>query len=190
MSCIGVPVSWLRLEQLALGADDAAARSHCESCAVCRACLDEIRGDTVALPALVVPEKRRRWMWLAVPALAAAAIAVIVLRPKPREDAVTIKGVGEVIVDVVRERGGVITEGARTFAPGDRWKVVVTCPPSAGADFDVDVNGDHPLAPAHVACGNRVYVPGAFTITGSAANRVCVKIDGDPHTACVTVRPE
>ena len=194
MTCIGVPVSWLRLEQLALGAEDPAAREHCEECAVCRGCLDEIRGDTVALPALVVPDKRRRWVWLAVPALAAAAIAVIVLRPRP-EDRVTIKGVGEVIVDVVRERDGAITDGARSYRPGDRWKVVVTCPPTHEVSLAVAIredgadHADRPLAPTKILCGNRIYVPGAFELTGGKPHRVCVRIE-DQADACLTLAPE
>ena len=212
-ACIGEPISWLRLEQHALVRDPDVA-AHVASCAACRACLDELAGDRVALPPLAAPAPaRRRWWTWGLPALAgalAAAIALVVLRPRPeprppREDVATIKGVGEVIVDVVRERGGTLVDSARTFAAGDRWKVVVTCPPSAGAWLDVGVTevggapgADFPLAPAHVACGNRVVVPGAFELTGTHPNRVCVRIaasgpparDAGAPSACVTIAPE
>lgn len=211
-ACIGEPVSWLRLESYALDGGDAQVAEHVERCPACRGCLDEIRGDSVALPALpatVAAPRRRWWTWTA-PAFALAAAAALIFllvrpRPEPREDTVAIKGVGEVVVDVVRERGGVITESARTFAPGDRWKVVVTCPPGAGAYLDVTVFEvgnraveDHPIDVAHVTCGNRVYLPGAFELTGTRPNRVCVRVGaynppariGDTDLACVTVSPQ
>ena len=193
IACIGEPISWLRLEQHALAAD-AAVAAHLDTCAACRACMDEIRGDVIALPVLVVPERRarRHWWMFALPALAAAALAIVVLRPRPREDVVAIKGVGEVVISTVRERAGAIREDARTFLPGDRWKVVVTCPPAAHVRIDVRVDTDHPLSPAELACGNRVVVPGAFTLTGTRANRVCARVSSDQGDgeACVTVSPE
>jgi len=196
MACSGQPISWLRLETYARDHADAAIREHLTACAACKSCLDEIERDVVALPALpaIAPRKRWRWPVFAVPALAAAAaILVLVIRPRPEAQAFAVKGVGEVTVGVVRERGGAITYDAREFLPSDRWKVIVTCPPSAGAYIDVSVGTDHPLAPAHVACGNRVFVPGAFTLSGGA-NRICVHVaaaeGGDGDQGCVTIRPE
>jgi hypothetical protein len=216
-ACIGQPVSWLRLEQHALGAHDAAVAEHVAACAACRACLDAIAADDIALPApppIEVRARRAWWSW-AIPAFGlavAAAILLVVVRPRdaaaPREDVALVKGVGEVVLGVVRERAGAITEDARTFATGDRWKVVVTCPPGAQAWIDVGVvedgahTADHPLAPAQLACGNRVVVPGAFYLTGTRANRVCVTVSadaaaahdmpraGEPGVACVTITPE
>jgi hypothetical protein len=211
-ACIGEPISWLRLEGFALGAPDPAIASHVAACPACRQCLAQIRGDVVALPPLEVPTRLRRplWRrgWLA-PAFAAAAAAVVLIvvlrRPTPRgEDAsdtiatIGIKGVGEVTLELVRERAGAISYEARGFAPGDRWKVVVSCPPSASAWIDVSVadgvTTDHPLAPAQLPCGNRVVVPGAFTVTGTRTNRVCARVaarpDADAGTACLTLRPE
>lgn len=196
MSCIGEPISWLRLEQHVRAADPQ-VDAHVATCPACRRCLDELRDDVVALPVLTVPEPRRRWWQWVAPALAVAAIVALVVRPRPPENVATIKGVGEVVLDVVRERGGVIRDDVRSFAPGDRWKVVVTCPPAAGAWIDVVVGNDHPIAPAHIACGNRVVVPGAFELTGDAPNRVCVRVGVDgapPRTgrpdACVTIAPD
>jgi len=211
-ACIGEPISWLRLEQFALGAADPAISSHLAGCPACRRCLDTIAGDAIELPRLVVPVAprrgtRRRW-WLA-PALAAAAAAVVLgvvlrppLRPQPGPDAalrVAIKGVGELALELVRERGGAIAYDARSFAPGDRWKLVVSCPPGAApAPIAIDVSVadgisvDHPVAAAQLACGNRVVVPGAFAITGDRPNRVCVRIGAGPDaaTACATLVPE
>jgi hypothetical protein len=90
---------------------------------------------------------------------------------------------------------------ATRYLPGDRWKVVVSCPPSTGSPamwIDVSVadgsTTDHPLAPVQLPCGNRVVVPGAFTITGAQINRVCASVAARPGaetgTACVTLRPE
>jgi len=209
-ACIGEPISWLRLEQFALGAPDPALTAHLAACPACRGCLDQIRGDTVALPPLVVPTAppRRAWRrWWFAPALAAATAAVVlvvVLRPPGEREAgsrVAIKGIGEVTLELVRERAGQIQFDARRYAPGDRWKIVVSCPPAAPTvplSIDVSVADgltvDHPLAAARIACGNRVVVPGAFTITGDRPNRVCARIatvpDADAGTACVMLAPE
>lgn len=55
LTCIGTPVSWLRLERLALGelaGDEASAiEAHLRECPACRACADEC-AEPVALPAL------------------------------------------------------------------------------------------------------------------------------------------
>lgn len=209
MTCTGEPVSWLRLEQFALGAADPATAAHLAGCPACRACLDHIRGDAVALPALAAAARparaawRRWWLGPALAAAAATAVLVVVLRPAPPSpdtaDRVAIKGIGEVVLELVRERGGAIAFDARRYAPGDRWKVVVTCPPAAAGSLAIDVSVadgaavDHPLPPARLACGNRVGVPGAFTVTGDRANRICVRIASTtdaPATACVTVTPE
>ena len=212
-ACIGEPISWLRLEGFALGAPDPEIASHIAACAACRGCLDHIRADVVALPALepAVRPARRRW-WVA-PAFAAvgtaalAAIAVIIVRDPaaggPDEvdaplGAVAVKGVGDITLELVRERAGEIRYDASRYARGDRWKVVVTCAPSATAWVEVSVSDgatiDHPIAPARLLCGNRIVVPGAFTITGIGANQVCVRVAAGPGApsaiACATVRPE
>ena len=216
-ACTGEPISWLRLERFALGDPDhadPAIASHVAACPACRQCLAQIRDDVVALPPLAVPaaplRPARRWRWLApaFAACAAAAVVIAVLRRPPQGDDLTgrpsatvaIKGAGEITLELVRERGGAVRFDAETFAPGDRWKVMLTCPPSAsGAALSIDVSvadgltTDHPLAPAQLPCGNRVVVPGAFTITGTRANRVCARIagpDAEPGTACLTLRPE
>jgi hypothetical protein len=208
-ACVGEPISWLRLEQFALGAPDPAITAHLAACPACRGCLDQIRGDAVVLPPLAMPAAppRRAWRrWWLAPALAAAAAAialVVVLWPPGERDPggrIAIKGIGEVTLELVRERAGQIQFDARRFAPSDRWKIVVSCPPAVTAvplSIDVSVADglivDHPLAPAQITCGNRVVVPGAFTITGDRPNRVCARIavaSADTGTACATLVPE
>ena len=214
MACIGEPISWLRLETFASTRNDAAIAAHVASCAACAQCLDEITRDVVALPPLAVPaatpSRVRWWMW-AVPALAAVAILVVVVRPRPqppRDNLTAVKGVGAVVLGVVRERDGAIRTDATTFRIGDRWKVIVTCPPGKAAWIDVAVveagadTADYPIAPAHVACGNEVVVPGAFELIGDKPNQVCVRVGvtaaasrgvpspGDANVACITIRPE
>lgn len=198
-TCIGTPISWLRLEAYALDRADAAVRDHVASCPACRQCLAEIERDVVVLAPLDVPT-RRRWWTFALPALgavAAAAAVLFVLRPRdPVEEGVArVKGVGEVVVDVVRERGGVVRDDVRTFHAGDRFKVVVTCPPAHEVSLAVSVVedgsavADRPLAPATIVCGNRIVLPGAFALTGERRHRVCVQI-GDTTDACITLSPE
>jgi hypothetical protein len=246
-ACIGEPISWLRLEAFALGAPDLAIPLHTAACPVCRRCLDQIRGEVIALPVLEVPAElapprswlarrwrlarrgwhprrdaqpaRRRW-WPALALAAAAALAalaaIVVIAPRDSRSrdaplvtattspdaappgAVSVKGVGEVLLELVRERAGEIRHDAQRFARGDRWKAVVTCAPSATVWVEVSVNDgvtiDRPVPPAQVICGNRVVVPGAFTISGMGAHRVCARIAPGPGApsaaACTTLRPE
>ena len=202
MRCIGEPVSWLRLERHAL-ARDAQVAAHLEACAACRDCFATL-GEPIALPQLAFAAarpRRPRWVWFAAPGLALAAVIALLLWPRDpgrAENVVAIKGGGVLVLGVVRERSGAILEDARAFLPGDRWKVVVTCPPAASTWLDVVVldggEPSYPLPPAHVACGNRIVVPGAFTLTGAVPNRVCVRVAETPRgpgdLACVTIRPE
>jgi hypothetical protein len=169
-----------------------------------------------ALPLLAVPARPSRavrWWWFAVPAIAAAAIAaaVMVLRRHPPErdrlpNVASIKGRGDVTLALVRERAGTIVEDATTFAPGDRWKVVVTCASGHSTWLDVSVveadatRADHPLPVAELACGNRIVLPGAFELTGKVATKICVRVSRSegarsfptpgPDIACLTVTPE
>lgn len=211
MTCIGEPVSWLRLEELAMGVARAGVAEHVHACPACKHSFESITSDVVALPPLVVPAKpvkaKRRW-WL-VPAYAACAAAIVlfVLWRSSGDARDAIKG-GDVSVGVIRERAGTIRDDAFTFAPGDRFKVVVTCPPRFRAWVDVAVveagasTADFPVEPAAIACGNRVVIPGAFVLTTLRPHRVCVHVasgsapartmprDDDEDVRCVTLTPE
>jgi len=204
-ACIAEPISWLRLERHALGERvDATIDAHCASCEVCRACLNEIRGDLVPLRPLPASAPRRRWWVVPSFALGAAVATILVLVLLPRTDDVARPNVvawkgGELVVGLVRERGGAIADDATTFVTGDRWKVVITCPPAGGqvavAVEVFEVGGysaapDRPLPPAQIACGNRVALPGAFSLTGARPNRICVRIAETDASACLTVAPQ
>lgn len=206
-ACIGEPVSWLRLERHALAPDPAIAQ-HLDACEACRACMHEITADVVALPPLRVPvtaPPKRKW-WVipsfAFAAAAAAAILLVILRPAKRPDNVVAWKGGELVLGLVRERAGAITDDPTTFRAGDRFKVVITCPPGEMAEVTVEVfeiggysaAPDRPLAPAQLACGNRIALPGAFSLTGTNPNRICVRVGSDDRsdgqTACLQVSAE
>ena len=220
MTCVSVPVSWPRLERFASGdlrgAAAAEIESHVAACDVCRACLDEIRADVVVLPALPPAPVRApsrtsrlgRWLFAGGGlALAAAAILLLVVRRGAREidqigPRVAVKGAGEVVLSLVRDRDGAIAYDPTSFRAGDRWKARVTCAPgpSIWADVIVYQGGaaSLPLAPARVPCGNDTVVPGAFRIDPGAPARVCVALSAGPapdrgapaDLACATLAPE
>jgi len=156
--CSGVTVSWLVLEQHALGELPGARRrevdAHLQGCEACRACFEQIRADAAVLPELpALPElpvsvppaeeraswwRRLRWGWaLAGAGVAAAAVALLlaVLPPgalSPSGDLppsrIGFKG-GELALALVRQRGGQIKHDPTTFSSRDRFKAEVTCAP-------------------------------------------------------------
>ncbi|HEY8088388.1 MAG TPA: hypothetical protein VIF09_11100, partial [Polyangiaceae bacterium] len=84
-----------------------------------------------------------------------------------------------VAFSLVREDGERIGGSDGVYRDGDRFKAIVTCAPGATASFDVAVydTGDpsFPLEPAReLACGNDVPLPGAFRLTGSSEETVCL----------------
>lgn len=212
IACVGTPISWLRLETYAIDRRDAAITDHLATCPACSACFGEIEGDTVALPVLALPEKRR-WSWKLwlppVMAAAAAAVLLLLIIRRPAEEhpeVTTIKGGRTVVLKAVRERAGVIRSDVATYQTGDRWKVTLTCEPGPFVWVDVSVSDpkgvDYPLGPAQLSCGNEIAVPGAFSITGRDVNLVCARLDidripertpphpGEPGIACLTLSPE
>jgi hypothetical protein len=197
-ACVGEPISWLRLERYRLQelAPDQRGEieQHLHACDACRACLAHV-GKELVLPPLPARETRvtgRAWSraqvrWIAAGgALAAAAATVLlVLRPaspglEPPQRTLTIKG-GELAIGVVRERAGSIAHEPVSFAPGDRFKVVLTCPPDMRPHVDVVVfqagEAFFPLPHTRLAqCGNAVALPGAFALDGAAEALVCAVI--------------
>lgn len=202
--------SWLRLELYALGelspreADEVAAGlAHSEES---RQCLERIQSDARTLPRLPAPDsapggllawwrrvRARTWFgWTAMATATAALLLALVLQRQGTDgrehepvtattSRIRVKG-GDVVIDLVRERNGAVSHEPLDFAPGDRFKVLVTCPDSMRLRGKVEVQqggeSSFPLSPADEACGNRVALPGAFRITGHAPVAVCFTFDG------------
>ena len=206
--CTREPVSWLRLERYRLGELSGPERetvaTHLETCPVCAACLAEANRP-IAMAPLTLPEpssllsRLRHGLIGQTPMGATLRIAfalaalVLLLLPGGRSNQVArlasrtergIKG-GEVTVALVRERNGIVEHGATTFAPEDRWKVLVTCPMQQVLFWDLAVvEGERvtfPLLPsAPIACGNHVPLPGAFRLAADHLVEVCLVLGDDP----------
>lgn len=195
--CIDEPVSWLRLEQYQLGEVDreerASIAAHLASCQACAACLAGIeRDDAIELaplptsheaPARRLRSRERLWtVGAGAVALAAAAILGVggAWRHGSAVDpggAARVKG-DAVAFSLVRDDDERIDDVRGVFRDGDRFKAIVTCPPSTTATFDLavyDASGaSFPLPRAQVTCGNGVPLPGAFRLSGSAEETVCL----------------
>jgi hypothetical protein len=127
------------------------------------------------------PALRLRWAAFGT-ALAAAAALLLMMRPfapgrQPPKRTLAIKG-GELAIGLVRERAGEIAHEPSRFAPGDRFKVLLTCPPNMRPYVDVVVfQGEQtffPLQATRIAqCGNALALPGAFALDGTADVLVC-----------------
>lgn len=190
------PVSWLRLERHALGelapAQAGAIESHLRACRSCRRCAERIRADRIRLPRLPAARRPPRPVRLFVGlGLAAGAVAALLLfmAPRPRSPAAPsgVKGGRGIAIDLVRERNDSIAYDPSAFASGDRFKVLVTCPPGVERYIDVVVLQDgetfYPLRPARIACRNRAPIPGAFRLSGSRPATVCVRAGADSPPA-------
>ena len=200
--CTGVPVSWLRLERFRLGelAEDErrSVAAHVLTCAACAACVARIDADGaldlpplelgrppgLSLPARPAPRARHVRLFAAAGGLAVAAIALLAIgrswrsADAPGGELARVKGGGVDFV-LVRDDGVRVSEGTAAFRDGDRFKAVVTCPPSMSASFDLvvfDAGGaSFPIEPArHLTCGNEVPLPGAFRLTGTTSEEVCL----------------
>ncbi len=220
LECVGEPVSWLRLERFALGELPAEERSlvrdHLERCPACQACLEVIRAEPAPvlrpLPSPTPAPARRGFVWLgaAAAALASALLVMLLWPAAPTERGalparMTVKG-GELAVVLVRERGGAVQRDPGVFAPGDRFKALLTCPPPGEPAVElVVIQGGEvffPLPLQRLACGNEVALPGAFSLDGDEEALVCLVV-GDPlprrslardalpasRTVCARLRP-
>lgn len=209
--CTSTAVSWLELERHRLGElppdRQAAIDRHLASCAACRACAEHIAGDDErALPPLgdmaeMIARRRRqeRPAQVAAAAVALAAAAALLLVWFVDRDPVThapvpgLKGGAELSISLVRDRAGVIAHDPTSYRPGDRFKIYVTCARAEAVAMKVEIEqaGQQfaPLATAHIECGNRVALPGAFVLDGQDPAHVCVRPGGDART-CVLLEPE
>jgi hypothetical protein len=195
--CIDQPVSWLRLELYQLGDVDDAERarisSHVAACPACSACLASVeREEATLLPPLPVVRRARagrlgsraRLGVLGTGALALAAGVLLFVGGGFRHGsaidsggAARVKG-DAIAFSLVRDDDVRIDDATGVFRDGDRFKAVVTCPPSMGVTFDLvvyDASGtSFPLSRTQLACGNGVPLPGAFRLSGSAEETVCL----------------
>ncbi len=197
------PLSWLLLDRYALDELTPPERARVDArLAVSRqdrACLEAILSDSSELPRLPDAGKRARamlqtpvrsdargsprgWPWFGAGLAAAAVVALTLLRgpelpPSQRRLQGGVKG-GDVALALYSERYGWEPQG---FAEGERFKLLVTCPPGWRAPLRVLVfQQGQRYEPLEIAaeepfeCGNRVPWPGAFQLTGEADADVCV----------------
>ncbi len=213
-ACTAQPVSWLELERHALGelppARAGRVAAHLQDCPVCRACAESIAADDRPLPRLVVPAAapRRPWWrraalsWSLAGVAAAAVILLLVLRrgddrtevPPGAGARVQVKGGGEVLVELVGERGGQVLHDPTRYRDGDRFQVLVTCGFAADVTAEVVVfqggQAHRPGRPAPLVCGNRVVLPAAFRLTGREPVTVCVHFADGATSACIPLSGE
>jgi len=210
LACIGEPVSWLRLEQLALGELAAPAatsvQEHLAACPACAACLATIESDVVALPALpvvepaAVPWWKRRFAWAIGAGLAAAAavLLVIVLRPRPIEhdtagivQTVRLKGGTMLEVGLVRERAGTTVMQPTAYAAGDRFKVIVTCSQAVEVWADVMVMQPDPAQASSPMVAAYPFDPMRITCGNHVPVPGAFRITGGgPASVCLAVETE
>jgi hypothetical protein len=212
--CIGIPISWLRLEQYRIDELPRAVRAdverHLAACSVCAGCLALAQrssdAQVSAAPAAHGPTRRAwrpRWPLLlsaSAAALLAGLLAGLLLflrAPPPRPAStpaarITVKG-GELAIELVRDRNGQQLDDPRRFLPDDRFRVRMTCPPGASSAWDVVIFQDggtyFPLECAPVPCGNRVALPGAFRLTTAATATVCLVLDPPERTLLRSATP-
>ncbi len=186
MSTSPEPLSWLVLEQYVLGELDAKTRgvveAHLGGSPEDRARLESILDDRPELTPLVVPRRPARRPLRALVVLlpmAAAALALLMMRPEPLSDHRLVydgtKG-GEVSIVLVSDRAG---EAPRTFALGERFKVLLTCPgwferPLRTFLFQGTETYEPLPALPTPGCGNHVPWPGAFSVDGAQPVSLCV----------------
>lgn len=199
MSC-STPISWLALERLHLGElageEKKRVEQHLSECGACAATLKSLveEDEKRSLPLRTRSKKQARpkvvslRAWIARPrvalsglAVAAAAIFLVGRSPKtPDIAADRFKGSSEVGFMLVREDDAVLPEAGGPYREGERFKVLVTCPPGWRGNFDLVVYeanapASFPLsATTDLPCGNAVPLAGAFKLMGRDAMTVCL----------------
>jgi hypothetical protein len=192
-ACTGQPISWMRLEQYALGELPEPERveiaSHLERCLVCGECfasiehapapdLSFLKAPVVQLPARP-PQRRRAWpVWAGVALASAAAALLLLVQPDVHPPSrLHVKG-GDFALELTRLDGAGHLQSPTHFAAGDRFKALVTCPPDwSGVVGIVVYQGEQKYEPLPLRpladCGNRRALEGAFAIDGQARALVC-----------------
>lgn len=166
LSCIGTPISWLRLElhhagELASAEERAAITAHLATCDACAACLAQIEAEAalplrplpvLPLPAPLPASRRVSLLRRLAPPLAALAVAAGVLlvlgrgshsgsegrRSDLDPGAARTKG-GDVAFVLVRDDDSLVAEAGGSYRDGDRWKALVSCPAGMRASWDLVV---------------------------------------------------
>jgi hypothetical protein len=204
-------VSWLLMERYVLGELDEAERREVElrlaDSQAARDRLTQIREDKSELPELpqssfarprthfdqpapvrAHPRTRRPWTSVGSVLAAAAAVALAVVSLQDASTHNRTKG-GELALELVSASGA---HAPTKFAQGERFKVLVTCPPAFQETLHLLVfqagQSYRPLAPLRVACGNLVSWPGAFALDGDASAEVCAA--WGPGTGTATTRKQ
>jgi hypothetical protein len=212
-SCIGEPVSYFRLERFALrelSADEQrSVAEHLAQCPTCRACHDRIQADgrEQDLAALVArlqaprgPQPRaagraRGWLWGTVALSLTGLLAVLSTQPgtQPMAPGGTpgTKGDGLALELTRIDDRGQQLEPTR-FAPSDRFRVALSCPPALAGKvhvlaFQAGEKFEPLPAQTLASCGNRRMLSGAFRLDGSAPVDVCVLL-GDADVTAVRAR--
>jgi hypothetical protein len=202
--CRGTPISFLVLERYLLGDLDVpkreSVRQHLEGCPACATALGELEHDTRAFS---LPEAPRESQLLrftrtmspfagAGASLALAAATLLYLRPhEDGEEASLMRSKGAGVVLSLESEDGALEAGTPpAVSPrGSALRAFVTCPANLHVTFQLvvfdDSGASSPIAPASVACGNRVALPGAFRLTGDDTKDICVVW----HDASALVRP-
>ena len=210
--CIDTPISWFSLELFHLkelpSSEMARVERHLTACSVCSRCLDSIKADTRSLPPLPVPEPRKPWFlvrprvaWsVGTLAVVSAMLLLLVVQVRPPEmipeqgfGPTSYKG-GDVSLTVIRQRNGTAIQNPVTFRDNDRFRLLVTSPQGSSFDWQVVVfQGDEAHFPydanQEIPPGNRVPIPGSFSLTGSTPTEICLVI-GDAVPSRQTIESE
>jgi hypothetical protein len=193
-TCTSQPISWMRLEQYALGelpeperVEIASHLERCPACGECFASIERVSAPDLSfldapvhrLPELGARRALSRTSWPVWAGLAsAAAVLLLLVRPDAHPPArVQVKG-GDFALELVRlDRHGRVQSPTR-FGEGDRFKALVTCPPGwrgfAGLIVFQGEQRYEPLAARRLDdCGNRRTLEGSFAIDGRERALVC-----------------
>lgn len=177
------PISWLELELRALGELDPAAEArveqHLATCEPCQSRARAIAEDRRALPPLPLPLSKRRGLSSGLALAATLLISVSAGGLLWRGAGDNVKGSAQAIV-LVRSRAGAIDEAPRDFRAGDRFKILVTCTPPQERFVVVSLREGARSERSvvlrtgkSIACGNRVALEGAFSLSGAERAEIC-----------------